>query len=492
MFYMRLLHPAIIRGLALVLCLTSPMGSTAAGPTTDSPIELPELGDGSSSLVSPQIEREIGEMFLKQVRASLPTVNDPVLKYYVERHVTNLAPHSELKEKVLSTVLIDSEDVNAFAAPGGVVGINLGLFLHAEDVHEYSSVVAHELAHLSQRHFARGIEQQRSQTLPTIAGLIAAIMIGAAGGGDAGLAAISTAQAAAQARALRYSRTRETEADRIGLNTMVQAGLDPNGMSRMFERMQRAYRYTRKPPEFLLTHPLSETRIADARTQAQQRPARAYALSTDYQMMRARAMVHYADSPQAAVKRFEKANRDDPDNPITEYGLALALSRAGEHTRAITLGDRLFASSPDKILHITSYADLLIAAGKLDQAMRLLSHQLVINPDNAPMAMLYSQALIKAEDYSQAQAVLKRQSIVRPNDAEVWYELAEVAGLAGDIVNVHLARAEFFTLHGGYQKAIQHLEYARRLIPGDNTQLVAKIDQRVRDLRDELRELRSS
>ncbi|MFB3107402.1 MAG: M48 family metallopeptidase, partial [Pseudomonadales bacterium] len=232
--------------------------------------DLPDLGDASSSLISPQMEREIGEDFLKRVHSALPTVDDPVLKYYVHQQLSNLAQHSELRERVLSTVLIDNDQINAFAAPGGVVGINLGLMLYAEDVHEYSSVIAHELAHLSQRHFARGIEEQRSQTLPALAAMIAAIMIGVMGGGDAGMAAISSVQAIAQANQLRYSRGREQEADRIGLNTLVRADLDPQGMARMFERMQRAYRFTRKPPEFLLTHPLSETRIADAKSHALQ------------------------------------------------------------------------------------------------------------------------------------------------------------------------------------------------------------------------------
>ena len=166
--------------------------------------DLPTLGDGSSRIVSPAMEKQIGRQFLKQINAVLPTIDDPILKYYVERHIADLAQYSELKEKVLEVVLIDSPAVNAFAAPGGVVGVNLGLMLTAEDVHEYSSVMAHELAHLSQRHFARGIEEQREAMLPTMASMIAAIAIGMAAGGDAGVAAMSASQAAAQSSQLRY------------------------------------------------------------------------------------------------------------------------------------------------------------------------------------------------------------------------------------------------------------------------------------------------
>jgi predicted Zn-dependent protease len=465
-------------------------GAVLAGPPAAADVgaeDLPVLGDASSSLISPEMERRIGGQFLKQLHAALPTVNDPILKYWVDRHITDLAQHSQYNDSLMQVVVVDNEQINAFAAPGGVVGINLGLMLAAEDVHEYSSVVAHELAHLSQRHFARGVEEQRAQALPTLASLIAAIMVGAVGGGDAGLAAISAAQAASQQNQLRYSRGREQEADRIGINTMARAGLDPSGMSRMFERMQQAYRFTRRPPEFLLTHPLSESRIADARQQVQDLPQRDYENSVDYAMMRARARVHFADTPQAAVKMFEKEVRDAPDSAAARYGLALAQSRAGEHEDAIALGDALFTQDPRSILYVAAYAELLIDAGKNAQAEKLLEEHLAINPDNPPLATLYAEALTRQEKYQEAEAVLARQSRLRSDDVDVWYELAEVSGQAGDIIGVHRARAEYFALHGAYQKAIAHLEYARRLADRADTQLMARLDQRIDDFRHALR-----
>ncbi|MEM8766312.1 MAG: M48 family metalloprotease [Pseudomonadota bacterium] len=459
------------------------IASTAAA----APHDLPSLGDGSSSIVSPAMEKQIGRQFLKQINAVVPTINDPILKYYVDRHLADLAQYSQMQEKVLEIVLIDSPAVNAFAAPGGVVGVNLGLLVVAEDVHEYSSVMAHELAHLSQRHFARGIEEQRRATLPTMASLIAAIALGMAAGGDAGLAAMSASQAASMSSQLRYSRSRETEADRIGMNTLVNAGMDPDGMARMFDRMGRAYRYSSRPPEFLLTHPLSETRVADAKVQALSYPKKNYEDSPDYILARMRAMVHYASSPEAAVKQFRRQVRENPDSQPAQYGLALALSRAGEHEEALPLADMLFANAPDRLLFVAAYAEFLTAAGEYDQALTLLERQLLLNPDNPPLAMLYADALEKNEEYDIAESILKRQSALRPNDIDVWYALAEVSGKAGDIVGVHRARAEFFALHGAYNRAIQHLEYARRLVARTDKQLHAMLDQRINDLRTELR-----
>ena len=449
---------------------------------------LPELGDASSAIFSPQMEKHLGEMFLKQLRSQVPTVADEVLKYYVATQLFELAQHSELKEAVVSPLLIDSEEINAFAAPGGVVGINLGLLVHANDIHEYASVIAHELAHLSQRHFARGVEAQRRATLPMLLGMIAGVALAAVGGGDAGMAAMMGTQAAAMQNQLRYSRTREQEADRIGLNTLARAGHDPDGMARMFERMQRAFRFTERPPEFLLTHPVTESRIADARNQAAEYGQMEVTGSRDYQLMRARALVHFAQTPNRALA---EARHADDGGEVAAYRLALARSRAGEHLEAIIGLRTLHEANPRSILLTASYAEALIEGEQHERAIGLLAHQLVINPDNQPLAMLYARALAGAGRGDAAQEVLARQSRVHPNDTDVWRELAEHAGLAGDIVGVHRARAEYFALHGAYQNAIQHLEYARGLVGEGHGALMARLTQRILDLRTELESLKS-
>ena len=443
---------------------------------------LPELGDASSAIVSPAEERRLGQMFLKQLRSAVPGVQDEILKYYVSTQLRQLAQHSELKDLTLYPVLIDNSGINAFAVPGGVVGVHLGLLLHARDVHEYSAVMAHELAHLSQRHFARDLEAQRQATVPMLVGLLAgAVLLAAGGGSDAGLATMVGTQAAAMDNQLRYSRSREQEADRIGINTMVRADLDPHGMERMFARMQRAYRFRETMPEFLLTHPVTESRIADARNQAAQHPEGRGAVSRDYQFMRARALVHDSDSPEDALAR---ARDDDVSPAAKDYRLALARSGVGEHVEAVIDMKRLLDANPESILLAASYGEVLTAAGRSDEAAAFLAHQLVINPDNQPFAMLYADALSALERFDDAQQVLIRQSRVHGDDVDVWYALAETAGLAGDIVAVHRARAEFFALRGAYQKAIQHLEYARGLVD-ENYQLLAGLTQRILDLRTE-------
>ena len=446
--------------------------------------KLPELGDTSSALVSPEAEKAIGKQFLKQVRSQLPTIEDPILKYYTNLHLNRLASHSDLKEVTLHPILIDSDQINAFAAPGGIVGINLGLYLASQDIHEYSSVVAHELAHLSQRHFARGLEAQRAQSIPALLGILTGALIVAAGGGEAGIATITAAQSLAQGQALRYSRGREKEADRVGISTLARAKMDPYGTSRMFERMQRAFRFTKRPPEFLLTHPITQTRIADARNQAAKYPKQDHAKSLEFLYMRARALVHYAQTAQQVIRDAE--NRVKKDNSSEHrYMLALALSQGEKHESAINEMHLLHQSNPNSIFLTSSFSEILISANRLSEANQILEQALRLNPDNAPLSMLLARSFQLDERFSEAQKILWEQTRLRPNDADVWYQLAEISGLAGEVIDVHRARAEYFVLHGAYQNAVQHLQYARSIIDKNNDYLVLRLDQRIIDLRAE-------
>jgi beta-barrel assembly-enhancing protease len=454
----------------------------AAGPASN---RLPELGDRSSAVVSPEMEQRIGQQLLRQVRAQLPTADDPLLKYYTEMLLYRLAEHSELNQRNLSMVLIDSPQINAFAAPGGVIGVNLGLYLTAHNVHEFSGVLAHELAHLSQRHFARTIEMQQRQALPYVAAMLASILIAAATGTDAGIAAMGATQAATQMSQLSHSRAWEQEADRIGIRTMAAAGMDPNAMATMFERMQRAHRHSARPPEFLLTHPVTESRIADARNRAAGMPRREYQDSEDFQLMKSRAMVHYASTPAAGVQQFRDAMDRTGGAAAARYGLALALAKAGQTEEAVEIARELYEQRPGSILVAASYADLLRMADRTAAALDVLDGQLRRHPDNKPLSLIQARVLSQDGAHDRAAAVLQRQAARHPSDHDIWYELAETAGLAGNIFGVHQARAEYFLLVGNLRSALQHLEHAR-VLTGDNFQLDAKLSQRIEDLRAEL------
>ena len=255
---------------------------------------------------------------------------------------------------------------------------------------------------------------QQQSAIPYLAAMLASIVIAATAGGNAGLAAISGTQALAQQSQLQFSREREAEADRIGINTLAASNLDPTAMAKMFEQMQRAYRFSKRPPEFLLTHPVTEARISDARNQASEYPPKNYPDSEEFQMMRARAMVHYAPSPQQAVAQFKALVERTDGADWAYYGLIVALSRAGDHDGALDTAKPLMAKHPDSLLYMATEAELLTAAGRYDDAMKLLTAQLVINPDNKPLSILYANALSGAKRYREAEAVLVKQSVRSP------------------------------------------------------------------------------
>ena len=469
---------------ALLCVLTACVSVAGARAEESDRVELPALGDTASGIVSTSEERRIGKELLRQVRRQVPTVDDPILKYFAEVSLYRITEYANLRDTELFPVLIDSSELNAFAAPGGIVGINLGLLLDAEDVHEFSGVLAHELAHLSQRHFARGVEQSRANMLRDIAAFVGALVVAAAAGSsDAGLAALSSAQTLSAASNMRYSRGREGEADRVAINTMYQAGLDPLGVARMFERMQQRYRFHRKPPPYLLSHPLSEERIADSRQQAARFPKIEYRDSRSYQMMRARAKVRYAPSGQEAIAYWQKEVRDGKNPDVARYGLAYALAMNEKAAHALDTLKPMRSAFDDSLLFAASQAEMMIKAGEVDQALAFLERQLSLNPGNAPLSMLHAKALTANQQFTEATEVLKRQSVLRPEDYDVWYQLAEVAGLAEDIVQVHLARAEFFALTGDFESAVIQLQLAAELTNPSQFEMLAGLTQRIRDLR---------
>lgn len=465
--------------LGTVLSLPAPAPVRAA-PGDD----LPILGDASSGIVSPQVEAQIGEDFMRQIRAQLPTSGDALLTYWTELLIYDLATHSDLRSPDLSLVLIDAPSINAFAAPGGIVGINLGTYAQARTVHEFSSILAHELAHLSQRHFARGIEEQRRNTIPFLAAMLASAALMVAGSGEAGLAAITASQAAAQQSQLRYSRSREREADRIGIETMARAGLDPHAMSGMFGRLQDAARFSRRPPEFLLTHPVTESRISDAISQAAEFPRRVHEDSLEFQLMRARVRLSLAENPARAVAEFrsqlDEGRTNMPDT--VRYGLVISLLAAGRLDEAEQELQPLLGEG-QSLAYTLAEVDLDLARGRYDAAIDRLAQELRFTPNNLPLASKYAEALNAAGRHDRAQTVLEGLAAARPEDAQVWFDLAETAGLAGDIIAVHRARAEYFQLHGSLQNALQHLRYALQLVENDFP-MTARLNQRVQDIRE--------
>tara|TARA_R110002073_G_scaffold36761_10_gene106935 strand:+ start:11154 stop:12635 length:1482 start_codon:yes stop_codon:yes gene_type:complete len=468
--------------MALVLAL-SPLVSTASLAATDE-LKLPNLGESSTSLFSSQFEYQLGRAWLREFRSQVPTIDDPLLFDYLENLIYALVAHSKLEDRRIDLVIVDNPTLNAFAVPGGVIGIHNGLLMWAETEDELATVLAHEIAHLSQRHFSRGVEfQQKLQPL-ALAAMLASFVLMATAGGDAGMAALSATQAAAQDSALQYSRGNEQEADRIGMQTIVDAGMDPHAAPAMFERMLHATRYSGSDqvPEFLRSHPLSENRIADTRNRARQYPKKTPEPDLEYQLMRARVITELTDTPAQAVARFRGELEGTPrSREAATYGLVLSLTAAGRADEAALELDSIWSASPDRLEYIIADAEIDMVRNRPERAVKKLGKRLEISPGNHPLTMAYATALMKNQQPHIAEEVLIAQSKRRPNDPGLWYLLAEVQGLSGDIVGLHQSRAEYFILNGALDEAKKQLSYALKLT-GNNFHASARINQRLEDI----------
>ncbi|MEM1154908.1 MAG: M48 family metalloprotease [Pseudomonadota bacterium] len=465
-------------GVALTCLLVTPPKGTAQE------LKLPNLGESSTSMFSAEFEYQLGRAWLRIFRSQAQTVDDPLLHEYLEHLIYLLVTHSQLEDRRVELVIVDSPDINAFAVPGGVIGVNNGLLMYAQTEDELVTVLAHEIAHLSQRHFSRGVEfQQRNQPL-ALAAMLASFVLMATVGGDAGMAGLAASQAAAQDSALRYSRTNEQEADRVGMQTLAEAGFDPHAAPAMFERMMQASRFSGsgRIPEFLRTHPLTENRIADTRNRAQQYPKQESKVSLDYQLMRARVANHLARSPEEAVQRFRgELDGETRSEEAARYGLVMALTSAGKADEAALELDGIWSQQPDRIEYVIAAAEIDMARDEPDKAIKTLSDRLRLSPDNHPLTMTYARALMMDGQSHIAEEVLEDQSKLKPNDPGLWYLLAEVQGLSGNIVGLHQSRAEYFILNGNLDQAETQLRYALKLTRGDYL-TTAKINQRLADI----------
>jgi len=457
----------------LVTLLLAAIGATAAAQRN----ELPTMGE--RGVVPVGQEYMMGRVWLMSYRRQVPAVEDPLLQDYLETLIYRLAETSELKDRRLILITVDNQSINAFAVPGGVVGVHNGLVRRAETEAQLASVLTHELGHISQRHFARGVEAQQAARIPTLLGMLGGMVAIVAGAGDAGMAAMTGSQAAAQQNQLRFSRLHEKEADRVGIGNLARAGLDPNGAANMFEVMQATYGRSRRPPEFLMTHPLTETRIADARNRARQYPKRVYADNPEFQLMRVRVQVDtFRNDDEAEAWYRKRLERKGRNAEAYQYGLVLTLTRKREYAEAMELLMPLREYRPDNLAYILAEADIYTESGEFEDALELLGKHWMLMPGNYPLTMAVSKTHLRAGRYTEAEKILEGQARRRPSDPYVWYVLAETQGLTGNLYGLHQSRAQYFFLNGQMLQARSQLGYALQLAPDEVARTRIRSEQR--------------
>lgn len=423
---------------------------------------LPVLSDASSSIISPEQEHRLGRNWARMLRGQAKLLPDPLVKQYLADLLWQIAPHSDLSDLRLELIVLDNPTFNAFAVPGGVVGVHGGLVVASETEAELASVIAHELAHLSQRHYAQQLEESRRNRPLFLAGILASILV-ASVDGQAGTAALTSTLGASASSQLAFSRRNEQEADRIGMQTLVGSGYDPYAMPQMFSRLQRSYRfYGQKPPEFLLTHPVTESRIADSLNRASNLP-RPHALHTglEYDLIRTRLQVHYADDLQRRYQQFLDDAKSS-GRAADRYGALVAAIRLNKLEQARQQLTALPKAWRNHLYVQLTEVELLLAEQRTSDAYTLAKKLLALYPDSMPVRYRLALAARQAGDYTRAAATFRALCSDYPDDSDFWFQLAESEGLNDNIIGVHFARIEYFLLIGQMDLAQRQLEFARR------------------------------
>lgn len=427
-----------------------------------STLDLPDIGDSTGAILSPEYERRLGQAFLNHVRRHTPILDDAEVETYIQSIGYRLVSNSDNNIQQFTFFVVKDALINAFAAPGGIVGINAGVILNSATESELAAVMAHEVAHVTQKHMARGAEAQSRMSLPMMAAMLGAILV-ATQNPEAGQAAIAAVQGGAAQAQINFTRANEKEADRIGMQLLTRSGFNPRGMPGFFEKLQKQSRYFAQAPEFLRSHPLTTSRIADSRARAETFPVNMeYEESASYDLMKAKLFVLTRRDPKQAVEYFEHQIKNEvfPRNVAAlAYGYALALASTGEYAQARKQLQALLKTSPENTSYLLASADLEVQAGKFDEAFKYFRTAHNLYPDYRPLVLNYSEALLKAGKPDEAKELLKHYGKYNNPDLTYYTYLTRAEEESGNGVEAGIANAEYYYLSGETRVAIERLRY---------------------------------
>ena len=446
-------------------------------------IELPELGDRVSGAISEAEVELLSEQFLQQVYSQAALIVDPIIQEYSELLLYRLSETSLVNDRNFTVLLIDDPSLNAFAAPGGIVGINGGLFLNADNESQFASVLCHELAHLSQRHFQRNVLRSQDRNLASALILVSSIAVAIATNNPG---AFIAGPALLQQQALRYSRAFEREADRFGFENCVASGYDPKAMGEMFENMVALRRfYGDNIPEFLLTHPISSTRVSDAFNAADQLgDIGGIRNSIDYRLIKARLEADYEEPSINAIRIFEnKLSKNENIENIFGYSRALSLN--GRFDESLLQIDKLLELYPKNLILNTSKIEILRESKEYDQALLQVNKQLEVSPKNFPLTVEKTKILRGLRKTIAAEEILRDTLLRRNSDPSLWFLLSEIQKDNLNVAGYHQSRAEYFILLGQNERALNELQFALKLSEG-NFQTFEIIMTKINGLREKL------
>lgn len=478
-YFKEILQTGLISLFLMVLVFIASNNPISASETI-----LPDLGDASGALISPAEELQLGKEFMRQARRQLKFIDDPELQQYIRGLGNRIASQSSHIQHPFSFYIIDNPALNAFAVPGGFIVVHTGLILTTESEAQLASVLAHEVAHINQRHIPRMMAAQEKGVGAAMLGMLAALLLFQAGEMEGGEAAIALSTAGLAQQQLNFTRAHEEEADRLGIELLVSAGFNAQAMPQFFKKMLNWSRlYDTNLPEYLQTHPLTTRRIAETQDRAERYPAQQSPESSDFHHVRAKIRAQSEEQPRTAVARFEanlKQKRYSNKNS-EEYGYAIALMRDHQYKKARTTIHRLRSGQPGQINYQIIEAENELLAKNHGKALKLIRSAYEKAPTNTALQISYVKILIRVKQYKKASKLLKIAIKQRPVEPGLYKMQAQAAGGAGKKLSAHQALAEYHYLIGEPIEAIKQLQLAIRFA-GENKYLKAGLKARIQEL----------
>lgn len=504
----------------LTAALTFAVASVCA---TAQESKLPDIGSSAGELLTPRQQEEYGAMMLAQLRHYDYLLEDPLIDSWLDTLGTRLAANSDQPRQPFTFFMLRERQINAFATLGGYIGVNSGLVLAAEREDEVAGVLSHEIAHVTQQHVLRGAERAQRDQLPILLAMLGAIVAAQAAGGnssdDAAQAAMAGAMGLMQQRQINYTRSNESEADRLGIQTLARSDYDPEAMADFFATMQARSRsnganYWGESPDWLMTHPVTITRITEAKDRAARirrergtaevcvrdpdGPAQCETQSAPtpqfgndgslnpllppnlaahlgnafqrggtgrFEYARERLRVLSANSPADAIREYERLLNGGSPNEAQKYGLAFARLRANQASAAATTFSELLQKHPGDQWLTLALAEAESRSGRTASADARFEALLRQTPHSRPVVLTYADVLAErntAEAGKRAQAVLRPLMGSSGNDAIFQRVFARACEIAGDPVRAGEAYAEAAYLNGRPEQALVQLNTLKR------------------------------
>jgi beta-barrel assembly-enhancing protease len=424
--------------------------------------KIPNLGSRANTTLNLQQEAELGKEFMKLIKSQLPMSSDPVVIQYIQNLGQRLVSASNKPFRTFHFFVVNDGSINAFAAPGGYIGVNTGTILNAQSESELAAVMAHEIAHVTQRHIARGMAAQKTSQIASIAGMLAAAVLGAINP-LAGVAAMHASSAGAAQNSINFTRSHEKEADREGMRILSKAGYSPKAMPAFFKRMQKLEGYSdarTQLPEILYTHPLTGNRVAEAENLANQyTKKKAYRTNNMFYLIQSDLLVQTSAHLQR-LKHLLSESKDKNTVPY-HYANALLQYRLRDYKKSLDLINQLTKQHPKVWMFQLAKAQILLKNHQKKKSLALFKSLLDKQPMNYAILINYAQSLIQLKEYKKALSILKETNDLFASNEIYLSLLSQAQGRSGQLVEAYMTRAELFNLNGEPKLAMVQLQQAK-------------------------------